>query len=76
MPLSEYPCLHALPGFCYCSACKKSCRQAAKELEAAKSELAGLEPGDGSDVSSRSLPQHLKDAEAEVVRFEPSFFEN
>jgi hypothetical protein len=42
--------------------------KAAKELEAAKSELAGLESGDGRDASSRSLPERLKDAEAEVVR--------
>jgi hypothetical protein len=42
--------------------------KAAKDLDAAKTELAGLESGDGRDVSSRSLPERLKHAEAEIVR--------
>lgn len=42
--------------------------EAAREVEGAKAELAGIESGDGRDESNRSMPERLRDTEADMVR--------
>jgi structural maintenance of chromosome 2 len=41
---------------------------AAHEVDTAKAELAGIESGNGRDESNRSMPERLRDTEAEIVR--------
>ena len=50
------------------AASREALAKAAAALEAAKCELAGMESGDGRDESNRSLPERLRDTEAEAVR--------
>lgn len=42
--------------------------RASVEVDGVKAELAGIESGDGRDASNRSMPERLRDTEAEIVR--------
>ena len=49
-------------------ACQTELDKASKEIDAAKAEVAGIETGDGRDEHGRSMPERLRDLEADVVR--------
>ena len=41
--------------------------KASAEVDGAKAEVAGIESGDGRDETNRSMPERLRDTEAEIV---------
>lgn len=49
-------------------ACQAGLDTAGKEVDAAKAEVAGIESGDGRDEQGRSMPERLRDFEADIVR--------